>query len=143
MGRVKEALDDPQIAAKFAGIVQSGNQELLESISSLRAEVQSLKATLKDKDAVIADLQAEVQKLRDDHDSLEQYGRRNNWSTWAETGAWGSWGYDSYDRGPGQQRPEARPPLQVSDVEVSHRLKKPRNAKDGDPRPIIVRFRSK
>ena len=35
------------------------------------------------------------------------------------------------------------PLLQVSDIEVSHRLKKPRNAKDGDPKPIIVRFRSK
>ena len=35
------------------------------------------------------------------------------------------------------------PPLQVSDIEVRHRLKKPRNAKDGDPRPIIIRFRFK
>ena len=29
------------------------------------------------------------------------------------------------------------------DIEVSHRLKKPRNAKPTEPRPIIVRFRSK
>ena len=145
--RLEEALDDPKIAAKFAGIVRSGNQELLASISSLHAEVQSLKATLKDRDAAIADLQAEVRKLRDDHDSLEQYGRRNNL------------------RISGVPEPKLEPeevedttativdlansalkldpPLQVSDVEVSHRLKKPRNAKDGDPRPIIVRFRSK
>ena len=82
-----------------------------------------------------------------DHDSLEQYGRRNNL------------------RISGVPEPKLEPeevedttativdlansalkldpPLQVSDVEVSHRLKKPRNAKDGDPRPIIVRFGSK
>ena len=35
------------------------------------------------------------------------------------------------------------PPLQLSDIEVSHRLRKPRHAKDDEPRPIIVRFRSK
>ena len=35
------------------------------------------------------------------------------------------------------------PPLHPSDIEVSHRLRKPRNAKPSEPRPIIVRFRSK
>ena len=132
-------IDDPQIAAKFAGIVRSGNQELLESISSLRAEVQSLKATLKDKDAAIADLQTEVGKLRDDHDSLEQYGRRKNL------------------RISGVPEPKLEPeevedttstivdlansalkldpPLQVSDIEVSHRLKKPREEAKGEGTP--------
>ena len=35
------------------------------------------------------------------------------------------------------------PPLQNSDIEVSHRLKKSRHARDNEPRSIIVRFRSK
>ena len=34
-------------------------------------------------------------------------------------------------------------PLHPSDIEVSHRLRKLRNAKPSEPRPIIVRFRSK
>ena len=35
------------------------------------------------------------------------------------------------------------PPIHPSDIEVSHRLKKARNAKPIGTRPIIVRFRSK
>ena len=35
------------------------------------------------------------------------------------------------------------PPLQPNDVEVSHRPPKPRNSKPGEPRQVIVRFRSK
>ena len=35
------------------------------------------------------------------------------------------------------------PPLLTTDIEVSHRLKQRRNAKEGEPRPVIVRFRSK
>ena len=143
----EEALDDPLIAAKFAGIIRSGNRELLQSIYSLHAEVQSLKATLKDKDAVITDLQTEIQKLRDDHDSLEQYGRWNNLriSGVPEPKLESEEVEDTTATivNLANSALKLDTPLQVSDVEVSHRLRKPRYAKDGDPRPIIVRFRSK
>ena len=97
------------------------------------------------RDAIIVELRTEIQKLKEDHDDLEQYGRRNN------------------IRISGIPEPVLKadevedttavvaladevlkvdPPLQLSDIEVSHRLRKPRNAKDDDPMQIIVCFRS-
>ena len=76
--RLQEALDDEQVAKRLARIIRSVNQDLLDGITSLRAEVQSLKAQLNDRDAKIASLKGEVRKVREDHDALEQYGRRHN-----------------------------------------------------------------
>ena len=74
----QEALEDTQIADKLARIIRSTNQDLLDSLGSLRSEVRSLRKELSDRDAAIANLQAEVKVLRQDNDALEQYGRRNN-----------------------------------------------------------------
>ena len=63
---------------KFVQIIRAGNQDLQDSLSSLRAEVKSLRAELADRDATIVNLRGEIQRLREDHDALEQYGRRNN-----------------------------------------------------------------
>ena len=97
--------------------------------------------------SIIVELRTEIQKLKEDHDDLEQYGRRNN------------------IRISGIPEPVLKddeventtpavvalanedlkvdPPLQLGDIEVSHRLRKPRHAKEDEPRSIIVRFRSK
>ena len=140
--RLVEALDDEQVAAKFAQIIRSGNQDILDGLVSLRAEVKSLRAELADRDATIVNLRGEIQRLRDDHDALEQYVRVSGIPE------------------PNLQRDQIEdttstvvklanevlkvvPPLQNSDIEVSQRLKKSRHARDNQPRSIIVRFRSK
>ena len=145
--RLVEALDDEQVAAKFAQIIRSGNQDLVDGLASLRAEVKSLRAQLADRDATIVNLRGEIQRLRDDHDALEQYGRRNNLRVS---------GIPEPNLQPDQIEDTTStvvklanevlkvvPPLQNSDIEVSHRLKKSRHARDNEPRSIIVRFRSK
>ena len=70
--RVEEALDDEQVAAKLVKIIKSGNQDLLDGLASLRADVKSLRAALADRDATIVELRTEIRKLREDHDDLEQ-----------------------------------------------------------------------
>ena len=138
----EESLDDPVIASKLAKIIKSTNQDLMDSVNSLVAEIRSLKASLAQRDPTIVELREEIKRLREDHDALEQYGRRNNLRI---SGI------------PEQEQEDTTeavmaiangvmkldPPLQPGDVEVSHRLPKPRNSKPGEPRQVIVRFRSK
>ena len=145
--RLEEALDDEQVAAKLSKIIQSGNKDLLDGLASLRAEVKSLRAELADRDATIVELRSEIQRLREDHDDLEQYGRRNNIriSGIPEPVLKAD---EVEDTTPAvvalaNEVLKVDPPLQLSDIEVSHRLRKPRHAKDNEPRPIIVRFLSK
>ena len=138
----QEALDDPVIANKLARIVKSTNQDLIDSVNSLVAEVRSLKASLAQRDATIAELRGEIKKLREDHDALEQYGRRNNLRI---SGIPEKENEDTTEAVMkiASEVMELDPPLQPGDIEVSHRLPKPRNSKPGQPRQIIVRFRSK
>ena len=88
-----------------------------------------------------------MKELRLANDALEKYGRRNNLriSGIPESALDESENEDTtaavFDMA--NIVLQLDPPLQPSDIEVSHRLKKPRNAKPTEPRPIIVRFRSK
>ena len=66
-----EALNDGQIAKTLQRILRGANQELTDSITSLRTEVRSLQAGLADRDTTIAELGAEVQQLRESHDALK------------------------------------------------------------------------
>ena len=129
--RFEEALGDTQVATKLARIIRSTNQDMLDGIDALRAEVRALRK--------------ELGELA--NDALEQYGRRNNLRI---SGIPES----ALAEGENEDTTAAvvnlantvlhlDPPLHPSDVEVSHRLRKPRNAKPSEPRPIIVRYRSK
>ena len=133
-----ESLDDPQIATKLGRIVTEANKHLVDLISSLREEVTSLKTALCDRDATIAQLRGEVQRLEDAHDALEQHGRRHclrvSGISDAEedtTAAVVSLANTVL---------KVQPPLQAEDINVSHRLRKPRNAGEDEPSPIIIRF---
>ena len=136
---LEQALGDPQIQAKLKATVQAANHVLLEAVSSLRDEVRSLRSSLADRDATIAALQSEVQVLQEDYDALEQYGRRNGLRIS---------GIPEQDGGDtttaivelANNVLKVEPPLQREDVSISHRLKKPHNARPQDPAPIIVRF---
>ena len=133
---LEEALGDPQIQAKLKATVKAANHDLLKVVASLRDEVRSLRATLADRDATIAALQSEVQVLQDDYDALEEYGRRNGLRIS---------GIPEQDNGDtttaivnlANDVLKVEPPLQR---EISHRLRKPRNARPHEPAPVIVCF---
>ena len=136
-----EALDDPEVASKLARIITKANKDLVEHISSLRQEVRTLRSDLQERDATIAELRSEVQLLHDDLDALEQHGRRHSLRI----------------SGISEQEEDTTaavvhlanevlavdPPLLCKDISVSHRLRKPRNARPDEPSPIIVRFVSR
>ena len=136
-----EALNDGQIAETLQRILRGANQELTDSITSLRTEVRSLQAALADRDTTIAELRAEVQQLRESHDALEQHGRRHSLRisgipTTEEdtTEAVVALANDVL---------KVQPRLTTKDISVSHRLQKPRSAAPEDPAPVIVRFVSR
>ena len=145
--RFEEALGDTQVATKLARIIRSTNQDMLDGIDALRAEVRSLRKELGERDATIAHLQDEVKELRLANDALEQYGRRNNLriSGIPESALAEGENEDTTAAVVNLANTvlQLDPPLHPSDVEVSNRLRKPRNAKPSELRPIIVRFRSK
>ena len=136
---LEQALGDAQIQAKLKETVKAANKDLLDVVSSLRDEVRSLRSSLAERDATIAALQSDIQQLREDHDALEQYGRRNGLRVS---------GIPEHD---GEDTTTAivnlandvlkvEPPLHRDDISISHRLKKPRTARRDEPAPIIVRF---
>ena len=133
-----ESLDDPQIATKLGKLVTDANKHLVDLISTLREEVTSLRTALHDRDATIAQLRGEVQRLEDAHDALEQHGRRHCLRVSGIS--------DAEDDTTAAVVSLAntvlkvQPPLQAEDISVSHRLRKPRNAGEDEPSPIIIRF---
>lgn len=133
-----EELDDEDVVAKLTRIIKAATREVVENLDSLRGEVRTLKAALQDRDATIKDLKSEVRDLREANDALEQYGRRHSLrisgideSKEDTTAAVVELANDVL---------ELDPPLDPKDIDVSHRLAKPRNAKPEEPRPVIVRF---
>ena len=134
-----ESLDDEQVAAKLSRIIKSSNREILDSVTSLSAQVQSLKEALAQRDAVINDLRAEVSELRHQNDALEQHGRRNSLRI---SGISEEWEENTTEAivNIANEVMKVDPPLSPSDIDISHRLPKPRSAKPAEPRPVIVRF---
>ena len=133
-----EALSDTQVAAKLTTLMRAANKDLVDQVASLRDEVRGLKTALADRDATIAQLQGEVRGLRLQNDALEQYGRR---SSLRITGI----SEDLEDTTAAvvnlaNEVLQLEPKLEEKDIDVSHRLPKPRSAREEDPRPVIVRF---
>ena len=138
---LEEAFSDPAIIEKLSNIIKTANKDLVDSVSSLRTEVTTLRTALADRDAQIAALQSDVQHLKDANDALEQHGRRhslriNGVSNTQEdtTQAVVTIANDIL---------KVDPPLDERDISVSHRLPTRRNAPRNEPNPIIVRFVSR
>ena len=72
-----EALDDQQVCQKLVQIMKTAASDLVQTFSSLRDEVRSLKSQVADRDNTIAQMRQEIQELQYQNDALEQYGRRN------------------------------------------------------------------
>ena len=114
--------------------MRAANKDLVDQVASLRDEVRGLKTALADRDATIAQLQGEVRGLRLQNDALEQYGRR---SSLRITGI--SEDLEDTTTAVVNLANEVLQ-LEEKDIDVSHRLPKPRSAREEDPRPVIVRF---
>ena len=125
--------------AHIKGLLKTMMQDAVDaSLDSLRNEVTSLKDQILARDTEIKTLRGEIESLRADNDALEQYGRR------------GSLRISGIDEKHGENVTPAivqiadmlqlDPPLQECDIDVSHRLAKPKGAKPEEPRPVIVRF---
>ena len=138
---LEEAFGDPAIIQKLSNIIKSANKELVESVSSLRTEVTSLRATLADRDAQIAALQSDVQHLKDANDALEQHGRRHSLRINGVSNAREDTTQAVVEIA--NSILEVDPPLDTRDISVSHRLPTRRNARANEPNSIIVRFVSR
>ena len=132
-------LDDEQTVSKLCRIIKSCNQDILDSVTALTAQVTSYKAALASRDATIQELREEVNELRVANDALDQYGRRANLRI---SGISESWEENTTEAimDIANNVLKLDPPLQEADIDVSHRLSKPKSAAPEDPRPVIVRF---
>ena len=133
------AFDDKEVMRKLARVLRTAKQELVSHIDDLKGEVRALRASLAERDEKIEALNQEVRQLRDNSDALEQYGRR---SSLRISGIPEEEEEDSTAVvvSLANEVLELDPPLQPTDIDISHRLRKPRNARQGIPAPIIVRF---
>ena len=136
-----QALEDPQVESKLIKMMCEANKQIADSVSALREEVRSLKAASDQKDATIAELRGEVSQLRLDIDALEQYGRCSSLriSGISEQYEDTTEGVTNVTNG----IMELDPPIKPEDINISHRLNKPRGARQEEPRPVIVRFMTK
>lgn len=136
-----QALDDPVIEAKLVKMMKAANKEIADGMAALRQEVKQLKEAAAQKDATISELRGEIHQLQLANDSLEQYGRRSSLRVSGIR-------EEFEDTTDGvlhvvNDVMKLEPPLEAKDINISHRLKKPRGARPTEPRPVIVRFMSK
>lgn len=134
-----QALRDPEVSAGLRRLISEATKDLQDTISALRTEVQSLHGALEDRDSKIATLQQQVCTLSEENDALEQYGRRRN------VRIFGIRENDLIDTDQAvlslaKDVLKMDPPLQPTDIDISHRLRSRRNPAPGEPRGIIVRF---
>ena len=134
-----QALSDNDIVEKLGGIVTNCiNESVNHRLDSLNAEIQGLRAKLQEKDSIISDLRKEVHEIQDQYDALEQYGRRSSLRISGISEDYGE------NTSPAivklaNETLGLYPPLQEKDIDVSHRLAKPKGAAAEEPRPVIVR----
>ena len=120
--------------------MKTATSDLVQTISSLRDEVRSLKSQMADLDNTIAQMRQEIQELQYQNDALEQYGRRNcrvigiNDAEEDTTAAVVQLA---------NEIPKVDPSIAPQDINNSHRLPKPRNSPADQPHHIISRFTRK
>ena len=117
----------PQLPTKLTQLLTAANKNIVDSISGLQAEIRTLKDKVAERDATIEELQVEVRQLRLQNDALEQYGRS---SSLRITGI----SEDQEDTAKAVMDLTNKvldTPFQEQDIDVSHRLKKPRNCPRG------------
>ena len=139
--RVIDLLTDQQVLSALKKALFP--VELSGRISALNATLERLSRVVEEKDARITSLEEEVRELAKANDSLEQYTRRPNLR------------FEGVPEDDNGEDTDAKvldiansllgmtPPLDIDDLERSHRLVR-RADKDGRPRTraIIVRFQS-
>ena len=142
-----DAIKDEQISENLVSINKKGNEELVGLITNLNTYVQDLKNTLELKEKRIEKLERENETLRTKMDDQEQYTRRTSVRIFGipETTTGSS---DEKVLSLCNDVMKLNPPLQLEEIEVSHRTGKtvpPAATQPQTPRPraILVRFLSR
>ena len=134
-----ESLDDPQVEINLTRLLKAATKELTDGFATLQQEICTLRNEVAQKDAAIDELRGEVRHLQLQNDALEQYGQRSSLRI-------NGISEDQEDtiqavvKLVNEVLEVNDPPLEPKDIDVSHRLAKPRYARDDEPRLIIVRF---
>ena len=139
--RLVACLNDDQVLQKMKAMLYP--QELENKIDNLTKKIDSLTKLDESKNLRLNDLEKRISTLEANADRQEQYSRRPNLRVQ---------GLEEKGEGENTDRIMIQlindtlavvPPLEIEDIERSHRLG-PKTNKDGQPRtrPVIVRFRS-
>ena len=131
------ALKSPDIIKLLKEITHPNREEFPDMISGeLHKQLRPFKDALTAKDAEIKDLKDTIGKLESKVEELEQHGRRDSLRI---AGIPENTEHDDTDTAISNicQAISVDPPVQPSDIAVSHRLGKPEN---GKTRQVIVKF---
>ena len=142
---LSEALKDSTVKEQFRTIFQPAIDDLTRDLNSqmdiwrkkftddLRQELDSLRKNIKAKDQKIAELETEIEVLKDDQDRLEQYSRRNSLRI---SGLPEQDGENVLKKVVDLCNNKLKLPVKISDFDRVHRV-----GKSGSPaRPILVKF---
>lgn len=134
------ALEDTECQNRLLAIIRDALQPTQDLVTTLSAKITRYETKLAEKDAEIACLRSEVRELRLANDALDQYGRRATLRiAGIEEDRWGE------DTTPAVVELAndvlgLNPPLEMKDIDVSHRLPLGQDADPTEARPVIVRF---
>ena len=122
-----ESLNDPQVEIKLTRLLKTATKELTDGFTTLQQDIRTLRNEVTQKDAAIDELRGEVHHLQLQNDALEQYGRRSSLRI-------NGISEDQEDTTQAVVKLVNEvldvndAPLQPKDIDVSHRLAKPRQA---------------
>ena len=140
------ALQDPSVIDSFQKLFDKSNKKTRDAITELQNIVVRLINKLSETDKEISDLKHENQELREELDELQQYSRKPSIRVYGIP--------ESEDEDTDQlllqlfnERMQLEPPVQLQDIEISHRVgRTPYPAQSSDKpshRAIIARFASR
>ena len=134
-----ELLDEDAVITKLGNIVRGSIKDIVEDLKATKAKVIKLEEKVNAKESEINNLRTHNDKLEVRIDELEQYSRRSSIRV-----------YGLPEESPGttddklialcNDHLNLRPPLELEEIEVSHRVGP---SVDDKPRPVIVKFVSR
>ena len=142
-----EALQDPSVIENFQKLFEKSNKKTHDAITELQNNVVRLINKLSERDKEISDLRNEIEELREELDELQQYSRKPSIRVYGIP--------ESEDEDTDQlllqlfnKRMQLQPPVQLQEIEISHRVgRNPNGDQPRDqpslPRAIIARFASR
>ena len=141
-----EALHDPSVVDSFQKLFEKTNKKSHDAIAELQNTVVRLVNKISERDTEITQLKKDNQELREELDELQQYSRKPSIRVYGIP--------EKNNDDPDQlllqlfnKRMKMTPPIELQDIEISHRIGRITNVGESSdpppPRPIIARFASR